>query len=122
MTESGAAQSARQAEPSQEKPAEHSKVQSPGDAEKFQFPETDWEEALDSAWGIPVPGAVPPQASSTQYGPEGPEAGTYPDSQEADSEERVTAPNEQDAVAERVPRSAGLETGADCPETRSGTG
>ena len=114
-------QSARQAEPSQENQDEHEKVHCPGSAEWCQAPETDWEEALDSASGIPVPGEAPPQTSATQYGPEAPEAGTYPVSQMADSAESETVQKEQEAATERVQLAVPLETWADAPETRSGT-
>lgn len=107
-----AGQSARHAEPSHEYPVEQANVQSPGVSEKCQFPETDWEDALASAWAISVPGAFPPQTSGTQLVQEG----TCPETQFATSPSIESAPIEQVATAEKVPLGTFFVTGAEVPD------
>lgn len=62
-------------------------------------------------------GTVEPQTSTTHERPEG----TYPELHDADSEEKESVPNRQEADKSNVPFATDLETRADCPLARAGT-
>jgi len=107
---------------SQPKPELQSQVQSPAVAERAQFPDTDCEVAVE--WAL-ASATVPPQTSCTQ---ESEAPSTHPETHETETSGTETDEKEQDAfpdlvpTARPVPERTGLETEAEAPCARAGTG
>lgn len=96
-------------------------MQSPAVADRFQFPDTDCDVAVECALGSAI---VPPHTSCTQDN-EAPS--THPDTQETEESTVVTVANEQEALPDFVPtfnqvqERTALLTVADAPCPSAGT-
>lgn len=113
----GVGHEARQADPSQEYPSEHSNVHCHGVAERCQFPLTDCEVALEAAFA----GTDDQHTSATQDGSEPVPSGTYQESQTAFVQEIEIFENEQVAVVRRTPLSVAFSTSVEDQEGSAGT-